>query len=278
MMLLKAPRQILREIEREGGDIDRIQARLKRELARLRTQLEKELRNFLSDKRNVSKGDRLSLATAVKTVRELDRMLIDAGFPEFLDSRTEAFGELTRSSLKYFKNLGQAYKLSDVSLDAFDAYIRLTEATLVTEIQARLLSPIKTALFQSSFGSLSRDEALSYVSTIADNIPLSRVEQTLDWAFESFQRAVTAETADRLGLEIFQYVGPDDALTSPQCQAMLSVNTHGAEGMLFRDEITTDLHEDLVYDPLINGGHPNCRHKWVPVSTEYAESQGFRLQ
>lgn len=56
---------------------------------------------------------------------------------------------------------------------------------------------------------------------------------------------------------------------------MLEYDKHGAPGFYYLDEITTDLHEDLVYPPLINGGHPNCRHKFYPVTLDYAKSKGF---
>jgi hypothetical protein len=59
---------------------------------------------------------------------------------------------------------------------------------------------------------------------------------------------------------------------------MLNVAIHGARGVLYKDEITPHLHPNLEkygINPLIEGGHPNCRHQWSPITLAYAKELGF---
>ena len=97
-------------------------------------------------------------------------------------------------------------------------------------------------------------------------------------AFAGYQRTVQAEVADNLGMEIFIYIGPADQITSEQCTAMFNVNLHGVPGMLYKNEITVNLHPKLRRDPLIGGGHPRCRHHWSPITTDYAVELGFEVK
>lgn len=119
------------------------------------------------------------------------------------------------------------------------------------------------------------------MAQVEEGLSLAQAEVMVNDAFASFQRAVLVETAAAVDLEIFVYIGPDDDITSDQCVEMLHVDKHGAEGMLYKEEITPDLHPNLAKygrNPLIGGGHPNCRHHWSPVTVDYAVSEGFEIE
>lgn len=275
MMFKLSPRRLLLQVEQEGRDLDKIQADFKWELAKLRKRVVKESKALLANPGLVSDRDQLRLAETLKVLSQMESVLKDAGLHDFLDKYRNSYTKVMNSALKYFSGAGVDTKLVRGSVDLFDAYVSFTELTLTKTLDSQLVEPIRTGLFQSTFGGLSHSEVVDNVIAIAEGVSLNRIVGETNWALESFNRQVTVESANRLGMDIYQYQGPDDALTSEQCRAMLEVDEHGVPGMLYRDEISVDLHENLTRDPLIYGGHPNCRHKWYPVTEDYAISLGF---
>lgn len=274
MMLKRSPRAVMLAAEREGKEIEEIQDEFRRELEALYRRYKREVTAAM--KAGIPyDGKAIRLAEVSKVLDDLDRALLEAGLDDLRIANTKLFKATTASALKYFIDAGADLSKVSTSIDVFDAYIRHTNINLTKMLDIQLVEPIRTQLFQSTFGGISRSAVVDNISSLLPNLSTTKIEQAADWAFESFQRQVTVETGDRLGLEIYEFLGPMDALTSPQCEAMLDYNEHGAPGFYYIDEITTDLHEDLVYPPLINGGHPNCRHKFYPVTLEYAQSKGF---
>ncbi len=274
MMLKRSPRAVLLAAEREGKEIEEIQEQFRKELEAVYRRYKREVTGIMKSNLGYS-AKTVRLAEVSKVLDELDKALAEAGLDDLRITNAKLFKKTTESALKYFVDAGADLSKVNTSIDVFDAYIRHTNINLTKTLDIQLVEPVRTQLFQSTFGGISRAAVVDNISALLPNLSVTKVEQAADWAFESFQRQVTVETGDRLGLEIYEFMGPMDALTSPQCEAMLEYNEHGAPGFYYLDEITTDLHEDLVYPPLINGGHPNCRHKFYPVTLEYAKSKGF---
>ena len=121
-------------------------------------------------------------------------------------------------------------------------------------------------------------QAIANITQLETTLTPRQVTTLVTDSFGQYQRAVTAQKADTLGLEIYWFTGPLDRITSEQCRFLLTINRHGVPGMLYKDEISADLHPELQGDPLIMGGHWNCRHKYMPVTADFAQEQGFRLR
>jgi hypothetical protein len=275
MMLKRSPRAVFLAVEREGKDIQEVQSQFKRELQALIRRYERLVKKAIDD--GLGAGNKTArLAEVTKILDELDRVLELAGLDELRAYNIQKFRDLTASSLKYFTDAGADLSKISTSIDVFDAYIRHTNINLEKMLDVQLVEPVRSQMFGSVFGGISNQQIYDNIATMLPELSVTRVEQSFNWAVESFQRQVTVETGDRLGLEVYEFVGPSDAITSPQCQAMLEYDEHGAAGFYYKDEITTDLHENLIYPPLTNGGHPGCRHKFLPVTLDYAKSKGFQ--
>lgn len=207
---------------------------------------------------------------------DLNQQLIDAGLPEVQEKFGKELRELTDEAIDYFAAFGVAGRsLAGLSPVALDAFIVFKERELATFVEDQLVGHMSELMFDGIFGNLDRQQIFDSVSAVAENMTTAQIDVMISDSFAAYQRTVQREVGEYLGMDIYQYLGPDDDVTSEQCEEMLYVDYHGVPGMLYKDEITVDLHPKLRRDPLIGGGHPNCRHHWRPVSLAYAIEQGF---
>lgn len=280
MMLKRRPRRSELYDRILGIDAARKKAaqRIEKNIEKLFADYFARVKAMVGDPRELKAGDAANAASTVKMMTQLESLLIEAGFEDVIEKYVDEFPTLTKAALQYYTAFGAIPSLAGVSTETLDAYIRFTEGKLRDIVTERALDPVRTALLRVNFAGAPREAVYQEVALLEETLSLRQVEVMVDEAFSSFQRAVLVETADALEVEIYQYIGPDDEITSEQCEEMLHVDYHGVEGMLYKDEITVDLHEKLTRDPLTGGGHPNCRHHWSPVTADYAESLGFELR
>lgn len=236
----------------------------------------------ISNPRKLKAGEAASGASTIRMMSQLEDILIEAGFEELLQTHFDQFALLQEAALNYYSAFGVLDpNLVGVDKATLRAYVRFTNDELRRIVSAKAIDTVSQALLSVNFAGADRDAVYEQVAQIEEGLSTFQVEVMVNDAFASFQRAVLVESADSVGLEIFVYIGPDDEITSEQCEHMLHIDEHGVEGMLYRDEITPELHEKLAKygrNPLIGGGHPNCRHHWSPVTADYAESVGFELR
>jgi hypothetical protein len=257
---------IVRSRKRDIGDVERELKKLYQDyFARVREHLGREL----------SRSEQLNIKATTEMMRSLTDMLDEAGKPEVLKSYREKFNGLADDALGYFSAFGESTSKAGVSREAIKAYSKFAETELAKSIDTKLVGPIQSALLQANYGSYTRAQLVDNLVSIEPTLTTNTAVVLVDDAFSQFQRAIIVEKGDSVDLEIYQYLGPDDDITSPQCQHMLRIDTHGAEGILYKDEINADLHENLRENPLIAGGHKKCRHQWTPVTLDYAVSLGF---
>lgn len=230
-------------------------------------QIEKELDKLFDDyfRRvkamaldEMSQSEALSLTATTRMMQDLEQHLRDAGLDDVLDKYSAKFRPLAREALDYFSAFGIDVSLAGVSREAIGAYLSFAESELAKSIDRKLVAPIQSALLQANYGSLTRDEVIAQIQTLDETLTLNESVVLVDDAFSQFQRAMIVQAGENAELEIYQYLGPDDDITSDQCQAMLRYDEHGAEGFAYKDEITVDMHENLRANPLTAGGHPRC--------------------
>lgn len=252
--------------------------RIETELQKLYADVFARVKAQVNNPRALKVGDAATYDSTLKMIGQLTGILQDAGFDDLVNNYLDEFEGLTKAALDYYIAFGAKPSLAGISSQTLDAYVRFTEGELRNMVPAKLLSPIQSALLQVNFGGAERSAVYDQVVALEESITPVQAVVLVDDAFASFQRAVLNETASALDLSIFTYLGPDDDITSDQCEEMLHVDYHGVEGMLYKDEITVKLHPKLTRDPLIGGGHPRCRHHWSPITDDYAEAQGFELR
>lgn len=220
-----------------------------------------------------SETDLINMSDAAETISQLSQVLIDSGYGDIVAAYNAKFPELTANALNYFEAFGVKPSLAGIDEEGLHAIINFGRNELTAHIEAALVAPVQSHLLQAAVGNVSRSELVDTILALDPNT--LRAEVLVDDIYAQYQRSVTVQKGDVLDMEIYVYLGPDDDITSEQCDAMLHVDTHGVEGMLYKDEITVDLHDKLTRNPLIGGGHPRCRHQWSPVTEDYAVSLGF---
>ena len=91
---------------------------------------------------------------------------------------------------------------------------------------------------------------------------ISNIETEVNTGLQAFSRTVTLTKANDLGVDKFLYVGPDDEITRPFCQARV--------GQIFtRAEIDAWDNGQGLPAATYLGGY-NCRHRLRPLSDEKA--------
>lgn len=253
-------------------------AKIERELKKLYADYTARVQALVASNQQLRETDAMTLQAATKIMGQLEGILKDAGFDDVLSTYGKQFEPLAATALEYYQSFGLEPSMASISKQALTAYAAFAESELAASISSRLVSPIQSALLQANFGSMTRAQVIDQVLALQPSMTPSNATVLVDDAFSQFQRTVINQRAEGLDLQIYVYLGPDDAITSDQCQAMLHINRHGVEGMLYKDEIDTSLHPKLKRNPLVGGGHPRCRHHWSPVSEAYAVEQGFQLR
>lgn len=247
---------------------------------------ERRVRKFLADvnarveamirRPEVSKAEAFDITVAVKIAEDLKRVMVDAGSDDLIAEYVEEFGPQTKKSLEYFARVaGAKADLAGVDRESLQALISYSEGTLRQTIDRRYLYPLQDAVFAAAMGAVDMPTAIDAIMSRADELSETQVVTMITDSYVQYQRSVTAQKGAALGLEILVYSGPDDKVTSDQCSALLSMDMHGAEGIFYKDEVSQDLHPDLPPNPLVEGGHVNCRHRWMPITEEFAIELGF---
>lgn len=248
--------------------------KLERELAKLYEGYFARVKSTVQS--DLSKTGAMTLQAATKVIEQLEGILLEAGFDDVVGTFHDQFETLAGIAVRYYEPFGLEPSLAGVSREDMTAWVDARTIDLGKTLSRSLIDPIQTGLLQANFGNMERDAVIDQVLAIEPTLSARQATVLVDDSFAGFQRGVIAQKADSLGMEIYQYLGPLDAITSDQCEAMLLVNRHGVPGMLYKDEINVSLHPDLRRDPLIGGGHFNCRHSWSPVTEAYAIEKGFR--
>jgi hypothetical protein len=276
MMMLKTRKDFVRRAGTDAKTADAATARMEREIQRLFKSYNAQVKALIRNPSILSKSQTFDLAVAQRVINDLSRILVDAGRDDVVGAYLDEFPDLHDQARSYFKQFGDLPDLGGASEESLAAYVEFTTGKFVQSLDAKLIGPLEQGLFQATFGNMPRETVVETIVSLADNLTETQAITLVDDSFRQFQRGVTNLTAEELGMEVFWYQGPDDEITSDQCQHILTDDPHGVEGMYYRDEISIDMHEKLRADPFVAGGHPNCRHKFYPVTLDFAKEQGFR--
>lgn len=237
------------------------------------------VRSMVASNGSLSKTDALSLQNATAMINDLQQILIDSGLESVVNRYGQEFPDLAKIAASYYEPFGLDDSLAGVPREFLAAWVDFSSTELVNTLDASLIPPIRSALLQVNAGNMTRESIISQIIALQPGISTNDATVLVNDSFAQFQRAIIVKKGDSAGLDIYHYLGPDDDITSEQCEFMLHINKHGAPGFLYKDEITPHLHPKLEKygrNPLIGGGHPRCRHQWSPVPLSYAEEKGFK--
>jgi len=233
------------------------------------------------------------VAEIADIAQQLQTALLDAGLDDAARDFRRGFAPVRQMANRYFEQFGYKPSLSSIDVESLNAMVRLQEAAFLDLFDRRLVNPLADQVISGVIGVSDTDTVVDNVRRYMDeNNIITRagvaftdrqLETLVHDAYERQVRQVKTEQASRLDMTVIWFQGPDDRITSEQCQFMLSYDGHGVPGMWLEEEFTADNINDLMNDDLLKenpkvvGGHFNCRHSVDYVPLEYAISKGFQV-
>lgn len=244
--------------------------------------LETMLRRAFDDE-----GELPRLKDALALGEQLADALLDAGMEKTLGVFAKRMKTVEKQAAEYFTSFGVPKTMAGIDRVSLRSLVRAQEQKFVNLVDRKLIAPVQDALSSSIVGGRTSQQALEYVMNAArnsgaltrDGVPFTdvQIETLVSDSFRRHYRQAKAMKADELGMRIVWFQGPDDAVTSPQCRALLKSGKHGVPNMYLVPEFNTSIHPALKEDPLIAGGHYGCRHTVSYVTPEFAEQMGFKV-
>lgn len=226
-------------------------------------------------------GLALAADTANNVRKELTKILTEVGYNRLIRQQLRSYPELSRASLDYFNRVvvPGTRSLTKKNVDVLAALVELREQTFRGLVYQRAVEPYVQSVVGSLAINAPKEQMLGSIQAVGDGLNMLPIVTHSSESMDVYVRALQTLKADELGLSIYAYRGPLDAVTSPQCVTMLQINRYGAQGVLPAKDITNLLHPNLYrnrYSPLLIGGHVNCRHIWLPITAERARELGYR--
>jgi hypothetical protein len=268
-------REITAEIERNNKYLSTIQSDLIRQIRRMYSTVAREMELYVNNTDKFDAAGRKRLAQAITIQDDILKIVNGSGYTDLLQDYQKNFPPLAESALNTFTVQDLGKKLNRASAQALEAYVKLQVYQVDVLKNKQLVQPLNQQLLQGIFGNIPTENIITNVSQYASNLNPNQLETLVVDSYQQFQRVTTNLKAQELGIEIYEYVGVLDSVTSDQCRAILSQGKHGVPNMWYDDERTIDMVDGLREDPIVFGGHWNCRHRWVPTPTEDAVARGF---
>lgn len=276
------------------SDIDKIDEKQQKTLdtaqSRMRRFVSRTVKNFASAVGALaSKRKSKSVTESVAIANRLNEELKNAGLDDLREAFNLEFDPIMRSALEYFEPLGFRATLTGVDRTTINAFRQLANNELTLIARQQLVTPVQRTLLATHLGSLDREVVIDELISSQLGTAEYQIRNFVDWSHEGYQRQITVAKAEELSLEWYIWRGPRDRITSHQCEAIFEKAPHGVPGVFHKDEINVASFtrfgisqrngKPLRYEPLIWGGHPQCRHKFFPLPLEVIkERYGNRFQ
>lgn len=241
-------------------------------ISRLDRFLNKNLRKILADiLSNNVRG--LEAATILGGI---ESALIEAGLQEQLAGIERIYGNKLKDVRTQLRTNGFAGEV----LTAEDFQLAETLITFdTTKVANRIteyVDDVSTTLMRGVI--LGEVSDFSVIQSDFGDSLISDLESEMSTLTSGFYQTVVGKKADDLGLNLYLYVGPEDAVTRKFCQQVLDGSPEGVSSrkvpIYSREEIDSmDNGQGLPVFPY-RGGY-RCRHQWTPVSAELAKELGY---
>jgi len=192
----------------------------------------------------------------------IEKMLVDSGYYEVVDNLlNNTYQEMIDAAHDSYKaSLGKSLQYTDVSLERINQ-IKNIDMQTSNSLAESNVNDLQNVLLDYQFGATDLKSAVERLQTVMEDDMKRYAETVIRSTAHAFDRQASNLMARDGGLELFEYVGPDDAVTSEICQDLL------AKGVMKWDE-WAKITNDGGYPVTVYGGHPNCRHSLVPVLGE----------
>jgi hypothetical protein len=223
--------------------------RFGRRLGRVLAQIERRLRDRL-DGLAVGAGgiERGAVATVLR--QEARRAVREAGWPELV---SEAFGRVLDQLV--IDVLSGATRTASVAV-RLEALRTVALESLLGQGDL-LADAIWRAVARGLFTGRPVRLLLQDIAQVTDR-SRAQIETLYDTSVAVFGRQVEALTAEPGDETPFKYLGPDDEVVRPFCEARL--------GKVFTRGEIDRMDNGQIPDVFLTAGGYNCRHSWIEVS------------
>jgi len=226
------------------------------DLAATARRLEVSLNKLLAEGQSTGAVD-VALARA-----NIERLMVESGYYEvtgkLLDTTYQSF--IDDAHATYQKQFGKSLQYSDVSLSRLDQ-IRALDAENFNTIAADNINQLQKVMLDYQFGATDLKGASDRLAKIMGPDFQRYAETVVRSTAHAFDREAVNLMAKDAGFDLYEYVGPDDSVTSEFCQEQLA---KGPKKLSHWEA----LENPGGYPVMVYGGHPNCRHALVPVLSE----------
>jgi len=268
-------KQIQQIVNNDDRFLDSTAQETLREFDRLFRNYKARVKEALSDG-VFTERERRQLIDRIQVIQDLRGLLEDAGVLQFTETYGREFEQITDQALRYFGRIGEPRSLAGASAEQLEVLIDNNVSELYETLDDRLVLPLQRGIVQGVLGDRPVSDVAAEIDGQLVGLSTAQVENLVFDSYSRFHREVREVKAAELEFEVRWYMGPDDKKTSDQCQFLLRESRHGVPGMWLVNEIHAGMHPALVENPLVVGGHYNCRHRWVPMNKEDAKEYGFR--
>lgn len=229
--------------------------------------------------------DQLTRIREIAKVGEgLEDALLDAGFDDLAESFGDRLRVVSDQASRYYDLFGVEPSKAVVPSELLEGWVNFSTQELTEIADRKILRPIRRALLQAQVGNRTYSEAKKDIKSAMEQegITTKRGEPFTDAQTNVFvadsmrrmNRQTVIEGANRLKIKLVQYIGPNDKKTSEQCQFLLRGEKGDGSGVWKEKNLKAGIHPGLKQNPLVAGGHFNCRHNFWPISEEGLEEFG----
>lgn len=193
---------------------------------------------------------------------DIQQMMLDSGYyqvtGDLLDSTYQQF--IDDAHKAYQAQYGKSLQYSQVSLDRLQQIRDLDQQTF-NSIAEDNINQLQKVMVDYQYGAIDLKGATDRLRQIMEPDFQRYAETVIRTTAHAFDREANTLMATDAGFDLFEYVGPDDGVTSEICQELLAKGPQKWEWWQSQTN-------DGGYPVTIYGGHPNCRHSLVPVLSE----------
>jgi hypothetical protein len=253
---------ILSATERQAAVADDLGRSYAEELAKVKRDLERELRRLLLE---ATKGKRTPTALAARALglrRELRQMLKDAGYDRLAAAGTNRGLDRMALAVERTRLAAQVSKFTSRDATRIQALKELARLDLLAQGD-EVATAVWRSVVQGVYSQRKPADILDDLATVLDK-SLAEVGTLYDTSVSIFTRSLELLKSTGEDDERFLYAGPIDAKTRPFCLQHV--------GKVYTREEIEDLDNGQTGSTFLTAGGYSCRHQWVALS-KFSELQ-----
>jgi hypothetical protein len=211
-------------------------------------------------RRVLSKTDFEDFRESAAALTSMMESLKRAGLNDRIAEIEDLYGEELVTLKDKFADLASAKEIQTaVDFDTAEQLVQFRARKAVTDVEQYVGSFSVRVLDQVVIGG---GVDLDAISETLDSRLVSNIRTELRTELAVFQRTITKQVGDELGVELYAYVGPTDKIIRDFCKSRV--------GKVFSVEEIKAMDNGQGLDVFTSGGGYNCRHDWRPVTQEIA--------